>query len=124
MLSACSAVNYGVYAEQQLSSESDIVLCEEVLEGRKVSFKEIAVLSLITSVDSRTSSVTLVPEPTSPMNITHFLRNVYKNSKLLAKYRYISPLKSLCKWRGPFYGIDMEILRAPHTSDQGITVKM
>lgn len=81
------------FSGQVLNPKSDLVGNEKVVKLCKAFIKNMEDISSRRRVDSRAVPAFLVPELTLPVQITHFVANMYMNGVLYEKYRHIPLLR-------------------------------
>lgn len=113
-----------VYAKTLLSPESDIVGSEKVVAAGKIFVKDMAALASRKTVDSWiVPSSGLLAVQNFPDYMLYLIDNVYRETGLFEVFRQLPLSQWAEKWRGRFYGMDMNMLLALDALAQGLTVK-
>lgn len=111
-----------VHVRQVLSPASNRAKSVEATKARKLFVKEMAAIPSSERVGSWSVPARRVPVLIFPVTIMALLGNMYKYLALLEKSHHILLSKGPEKYRGRLKSVDVNMVLAPDTSAQGITV--
>lgn len=110
------------FARQILNPASNLVGNEEAVKLCKVLIKSKEPISSRRMVDSWAEPACVVPVLILPLQIIHFVRNMYNNAAIYERCQHIALLRWPHKRRGGLYSMNIKTWSVLDHSAQGLLV--